>query len=142
MRSRTETGLLWKRLPDGLRGGGKSADQPQSAGAAVEDAEPEIVCRACGATITQPDQAISIAGAHRHTFANPHGIVFEIGCFRNAPGCAHVGPATDDFTWFAGYLWRIAICGVCHEHLGWRYVLSGQAEGFHGLIVDKLIFPS
>lgn len=124
---------------DGRGGAGGARPRPHPDPAPVDSPEPVIVCRACGFTICRPDDAIPMAGAHRHTFANPHGIVFEIGCFRNAPGCAGVGPATDDFTWFAGYRWRIAICAACHEHLGWRF--EGDSDSFHGLILDRLVFP-
>ena len=124
---------------DGRGGAGSACPRHHPEPAPVDSPEPVIVCRACGFTICHPDDAIPMAGAHRHTFANPHGIVFEIGCFRNAPGCAGVGPATDDFTWFAGYRWRIAICAACHEHLGWRF--EGDSDSFHGLILDRLVFP-
>jgi len=95
-----------------------------------------LYCRACGARITSSDSRITMAGQHEHHCANPHGIYFHIGCFRSAPGCAAVGRSTHEFTWFAGYSWRIAVCGACHAHLGWRY--SGENGHFHGLILDQL----
>ncbi|MGB5984318.1 MAG: cereblon family protein, partial [Desulfobacterales bacterium] len=82
------------------------------------------------------------SGAHRHTFANPHGRVFEIGCFRDAPGCRVQGPALTEFSWFSGYAWRIALCGGCLSHLGWRFqgAPSGiPGPGFFGLILNHLI---
>jgi hypothetical protein len=140
MRSYAWPGRLAARLPKEDRGGGSPGAQPASSPAPAEQGEPVIVCRACAAAVTRPQEAVAMAGAHRHTFANPHGIVFEIACFADAPGCTQVGAATDEFTWFAGYDWRIAICGTCHEHLGWRFQADGG--GFYGLIVDRLIFPS
>jgi hypothetical protein len=134
--------IRWNcRHPTDDRGGtGRSRPRPAPESTPVDALEPVIVCRVCGFPVCHPDSAITVAGAHRHTFANPHGIVFEIGCFRNAPGCARVGPATDDFTWFAGYRWRIAICAGCHEHLGWRF--EGTGDSFYGLILDRLVFPA
>lgn len=77
-------------------------------------------------------------GAHRHTLCNPHGLVFEIGCFTEAPGCATVGGASEFFSWFPGYAWRIAVCRGCTAHLGWAY---GSGPAFWGLISDRLVEP-
>ena len=138
--SRRPVPLNFRHPADGRGGAGSSRARPEAEPTLLDSLEPVIVCRACGFTICHPDDAIAVAGNHRHTFANPHGIVFEIGCFRSAPGCTRVGAATDDFTWFAGYRWRIAICAGCHEHLGWRF--EGDSDSFHGLILDRLVFPS
>ena len=48
---------------------------------------PGIFCRLCGHRVTSDDQRISVNGSHTHTFFNPAGILFEVGCFRLAPGC-------------------------------------------------------
>jgi hypothetical protein len=102
--------------------------------------EEYILCRQCRQAITRPDDRLSIQGAHRHTFANPHGIVFDIGCFRSVIGCGYAGAASDEFTWFAGYNWRICYCRMCLTHLGWIFG-SKAGDTFHGLILDKLIEP-
>ena len=52
----------------------------------------------------------------------------------------YIGPETDEFTWFKGYRWRIAVCGRCQVHLGWRFRSANRAE-FHALILDKLLLP-
>jgi hypothetical protein len=127
-----------------------SADKPGEEGDTAilekeaEDPSPEeeeyILCRQCHQAITQPAERIAMQGSHRHTFANPHGIVFEIGCFRNANGCGYAGPASDDFSWFAGYSWRVCFCTMCLTHLGWIFSLKG-GHIFHGLILDRLIEP-
>lgn len=100
----------------------------------------EILCRQCRQGITDPEQRIVIQGSHLHTFANPHGIVFDIGCFRVVRNCAAVGPASTEFTWFAGFRWRVLICGGCLTHLGWMFTADGP-EKFFGLIIDRLVFP-
>jgi hypothetical protein len=102
--------------------------------------EPLIVCRQCRQSIARPSDGIAVNGAHRHVFANPHGLVFEIGCFRAATGCGVVGPASDEFTWFAGYLWQTLLCTGCLSHLGWSFS-AGSGDLFFGLIPDQLIFP-
>lgn len=112
----------------------EEAEEPES-----EEKE-YIICRQCRQAITRPDDRIAMQGSHRHTFANPHGIVFDIGCFKNVIGCGYAGAASDEFTWFAGYSWRVCYCAMCLTHLGWIF-RSNSGNVFHGLILDKLIEP-
>ncbi len=111
----------------------------------AEDRLPEeeeyILCRQCRQAITKPAERIAMQGSHRHTFANPHGVVFEIGCFRSAKGCGYAGAASDEFSWFAGYSWRVCFCSMCLTHLGWIFIQKG-GDIFHGLILERLIEPS
>ncbi len=91
---------------------------------ALEEEErlaPGIVCRLCGHRVTSDDERIAVDGSHTHAFFNPAGILFEVGCFRLAPGCQASSEASGQFTWFAGYLWRTALCSQCACHLGWRF---------------------
>ncbi len=127
------------RVPGKDKGGRSAGDRPEKApeDQPVDEDEELILCAHCGRPITRPIDRIEMAGAHKHTFANPHGIVFEIGCFRSAFGCAHSGPTTDEFTWFAGYHWKVAVCGGCGSHLGWLFLSTGS-DRFHGLILDRL----
>lgn len=97
-----------------------------------------IVCRQCLHEITSVSERVEINGGHTHTFANPQGIVFEIGCYRHAWGCGYAGHASAEFTWFAGYVWRIAVCAGCLVHLGWRFSAS-EGVFFHGLIGTRLM---
>ena len=100
-----------------------------------------IFCRQCRQVITAPSQRIIIQDAHRHTFANPQGIIYEIGCFGSAVGCRYAGPATGEFTWFVGYEWKIAVCSMCLIHLGWIFISNSCDTTFNGLILDQLIEP-
>ena len=77
-----------------------------------------------------------MAGAHEHTFVNPHGIEHHIACFALAPGCAYAGAPESAFSWFPGFTWQIAVCGQCHALLGWIFRNAG--EQFHGLITTAL----
>ena len=120
-------------LPEG--GGEQRADTEDETHKKEEKA---VRCAQCGHGITSPRERIEVQGMHRHTVFNPYGIIFEIGCFRGAPGCGYAGPATEEFSWFAGYCWRIAVCSACQAHLGWLYSAGGK-ESFHGLILDTLI---
>ena len=110
-------------------------DGQPAAGAGDDDSR--LVCAACRLMITAPAWRVAVGGAHRHVFANPHGHVFEIGCFAAAPGCAAVGLPTSDFSWFPGTIWQIAVCVACGLHLGWRYVQSDGGT-FFGLILNRL----
>ena len=112
----------------------KEAEEP------TPEEEEYILCRQCRQAITRSADRIAIQGSHQHTFANPHGIVFEIGCFRSVKGCGYAGAASDEFTWFAGYTWRVCYCAMCLTHLGWIFSSRG-GDLFHGLILDKLIEP-
>ncbi len=121
---------------------------PEKPGHLVEDEtkekEPDtgkyILCRQCQLVITSPEERIEMQGAHQHTFANPNGIVYQIGCFRSAAGCGYAGQSSDEFTWFKGYSWRIAVCRSCLFHLGWLFVSQGS-DSFNGLILNHLVQP-
>jgi len=96
-----------------------------------------LCCRECKYPITQETSRININEQHQHVFANPHGHVYQIGCFSQAPGCIAYGEATDFFTWFPGYSWQIVICRQCADLLGWFF--QSKEAMFWGLILDKLI---
>lgn len=97
--------------------------------------EKRLFCAQCRNPVTRQDERIPVNGAHEHTCTNPHGFTFRIGCFREANGCAALGEATPEHTWFAGYAWKVALCANCGVQLGWRYQ---AADRFHGLILDRL----
>ena len=96
-----------------------------------------LCCRECKYPITQEANRININERHQHVFANPHGYVFNIGCFSQAPGCINYGEATSFFSWFPGYSWQIVLCRQCTTLLGW-FFQSNDAI-FWGLILDRLI---
>jgi hypothetical protein len=100
------------------------------------DVHEALYCKACGQAITASDQAISVNSSFRHTFFNPAGIVFELGCYRKAPGCMAAGDPSSEFSWFSGYLWSFALCKSCDTHIGWCFE-SGDSL-FWGLILNKL----
>jgi hypothetical protein len=108
-----------------------------------EEADPMqvLVCRQCRKRIADETWRISVDGGHRHSFANPHGLVYEIGCFESAVGCMGVGPTSNEFAWFKGYSWQVVICAGCLVHLGWFFQSAGQRH-FYGLIFDRLVSSS
>jgi hypothetical protein len=96
-----------------------------------------VACAACRALVAYSHARLSVNGAHSHSFINPAGLIFRVSCFAAAPGVVSVGEASDDFTWFAGFAWRVALCRACGEHLGWSY--HGLGSGFVALIEDRII---
>ena len=108
----------------------------RSDGAPKVGDERPLLCAICRSVVTEPAQAIEINGRHEHAFFNPAGIAYELRCFRQAPGANIQNKPTAEFSWFAGYLWQIAVCTACGAHLGWRF--TGPSS-FYGLIGAKLI---
>jgi hypothetical protein len=100
--------------------------------------EPEewLECKYCQHTITHKKNILYISGSFLHTFKNPAGIFFQIGCFSKAPGCKEIGLPTSDFTWFPDYEWSICVCANCTQHLGWFY--QKVESSFYGLVLDRL----
>jgi hypothetical protein len=108
--------------------------------APAEQPEKRLCCKICGQMITRDQDRIKVGGAHTHTFTNPHGIRFAIGCFKTVAGCEKKGRKTEEFTWFPGFAWRIAYCTECKEHLGWEFHSHGD-HTFYGLILNRLSYP-
>lgn len=118
------------------RGSTLQQDERLSRGAEQEKRERRIFCAACRHLITHQDERIEMSGRHEHSCTNPAGYTFRIGCFREAGGCVGSGAATEAHTWFRGYAWRVALCGCCDRHLGWRF--EAPADHFYGLILGRL----
>jgi hypothetical protein len=126
---------LLKRAPEQSQT--TSPDSARQSNAQTTEPDRHLVCSTCAFPITTGDQRTQVIGSHQHTFANPHGLVFRIGCYRAAPGCMPVGPESTEFAWFVGYAWTVQVCGRCAAHLGWSFRSSLQL--FYGLIVDRLL---
>jgi len=103
----------------------------------LRDGRHPVLCRRCGQEITLAEYAVTISGRHEHTFNNPAGVTFQIGCFSLAGGCAVYGPPAFEFTWFSGFAWSVCLCTNCTLHMGWFYQ-SAEAS-FFGLITTNLV---
>ncbi len=122
-------------------------ENPRSRGAEIPDdrpestvgpkTEPAILCRACGFVVTTARHRIAVHDSHEHRFMNPAGFLFHIGCFAEAVGCLIAGPASHEYPWFPGFVWRFAMCGGCRGHLGWHF-RDQDGAGFFGLVLDRL----
>jgi len=96
-----------------------------------------LACASCRRPITSDAARIEVGGAHTHSFSNPEGLEFRIGCFGLATGCLRVSEPTTFWSWFPGYAWAIEVCASCRAHLGWEF--RSSSDRFHGLILDRLI---
>jgi hypothetical protein len=96
-----------------------------------------VLCKFCYSIITHTDNLIAVNGSPSHIFANPHGYVFEIECYKRAPGCLAILKPSAEFSWFSGYNWQVAICKTCSNHLGWYF--QSKDSSFFGLLQKDLI---
>ena len=94
-----------------------------------------VVCSNCGAIIGYVADAIEVDGQHTHVRVNPLGLEFVFECFGEALGCTILGQPQHADTWFAGYMWEIAKCSGCDEHLGWLFTAQ---DHFYGLISSRI----
>ena len=134
----THPGILLRQLPE-KRFHEKPEDKTEDkTDVEISDDDQHILCRQCLLIITRETERIAVNGTHQHACANPHGIVFEIGCFRSAVGCRHVGPSSNEWSWFPGFNWKIAVCHRCLIHLGWFFARS-TPDRFYGFILNRLI---
>jgi hypothetical protein len=109
--------------------------EAESSAGSTDAPERALRCAACGHVITSSAHAIDVDGSHVHTRLNPANVVFQFGCFREAPGCRISAAPSSEHTWFTGCLWQYAHCARCSAHLGW--VFSG-ARAFFGLVLGRL----
>jgi len=96
-----------------------------------------LACAGCFQPITTAAARTAVAGAHEHTFANPAGFRYHIGCFTRATGCAVAGEPSTHWSWFPGYSWQVEHCSACGDHLGWLF--RGEGRSFHGFVLDRLV---
>ncbi len=127
---------------------GPRPDGERETGDAVQTEEHEqkpILCRACGAEISDAEALFSMDGDRvTRVFSNPYGLLHEIVTVGRARGLRIEGPPTTDFSWFSGYAWEIAYCEACQSHLGWQFTaVEGGAEPelFFGFRRSEIVEP-
>lgn len=79
------------------------------------------VCAACAARLAREDWVLQADTQCPLVFANPHGRFFELLLVSRVVGGVFDQHATTEFTWFAGYAWRIGSCARCRAHIGWHF---------------------
>ena len=103
------------------------------------DSESVLRCAQCGTAISKPEYLFQ--RDELGIYANPHGHVFDLITVSYAENVQSHGESTTEFTWFAGYAWRVLGCAHCNLHLGWRFeaTQSGQTPSvFFGLLRNHL----
>ena len=95
-----------------------------------------LFCTACSHVIGHVQDRIEVNGSFQHTCTNPYGYVHHFGCHSDAHGCAISGGTHSADSWFKGYVWQLANCGNCDQHMGWLFERPG--EHFYGLILDRV----
>jgi hypothetical protein len=129
-----------------LREGNKeapSADRPKGSPADEEreEASKAILCRKCETTISEHRHRFAADGeSDIRAFANPHGLLREVVTLRKAWSLELESWASAEFTWFPGYVWRVASCKSCGTLLGWRFESEGEKSPseFFGLLTASL----
>ncbi len=117
---------------------GLGVDILGDAGELSEEEEEKLYCVQCGNLVTMGRWRISVNGDHQHTVFNPAGMLFEVLCFKEAPGVRAFGPRSGEFTWFPGTIWQVALCRSCRLQLGWQYTGAARPPVFFGLILPRL----
>ncbi len=97
----------------------------------------DILCLHCDTSITANKYKIIQHNNHHHTFANPSGKRYTLGCFSDAQNTKSIGRPTEEWSWFSGYAWTICLCANCNTHLGWRFDKPGE-QSFFAFILDQL----
>ena len=95
----------------------------------------QLVCAACGHSVTHVAEKIDIRGRHDFRFTNL-GYPIQLGCYRHAPGCIGTGRISHGYSWFRGYAWEIQLCRHCYGQLGWKYTTAD--DSFYGLVFKML----
>jgi len=102
-------------------------------------------CSACESVITYADRLIAVLGIKRHGFTNPAGVFCDFFTFSSCPGAITLGNPTEEYSWFYGYGWSLALCQSCSSHLGWHYKATSRLRGvpeFWGILVQRILaFP-
>ena len=98
---------------------------------------PVLACGRCHEAITTEGDWLDTGGAREHTFANPHGFCYRIGCFAAARALEPRGGWSDEWSWFPPCAWQVQECARCHDHLGWLF--RSPERRFYGLVLDRLV---
>lgn len=80
-------------------------------------------------------------GTHLHSFVNPSKIRCNFISFNHCENVLVHHDLYADHSWFAGYGWRFLFCGLCFQHIGWKYDAlrkNMNPETFFGVLVDAI----
>jgi hypothetical protein len=125
-----------RETPEAPAGDTKTRPEPEK----VSEEPAELACARCFEPITSDAEWLEVGGAREHSFMNPHGFYYRIGCFGNARALEAEGGWSDEWSWFPPCAWQVQRCARCGEHLGWLF--RGPERRFFGLILDRLVRSS
>jgi len=104
----------------------------------ARDAPPEVwACARCREPITTEAERTERSGSREHTFMNPHGFCFRVGCFADARSLRPEGGWSAEWSWFPPCEWQVQHCARCGQHLGWLF--RAPDRRFYGLVLDRLV---
>ncbi|XP_052744823.1 protein cereblon isoform X2 [Bicyclus anynana] len=85
-----------------------------------------LCCAACEVEIARREQifAMSTEGVHSN-YINLGGFVHDVVTVSSVRNTRLSGAPSAEYSWFPGYEWTVAVCAMCHAHVGWRYVWTG-----------------
>lgn len=97
-----------------------------------------FVCNQCDAKIGKRSNMLTMSvDGPLGIYCNPAGVIHDIVTLSQAQGLMLSSRTVSlEFTWFQGYGWTIAVCEVCHSHIGWKFtaIHSGlKPEAFWAL---------
>lgn len=107
------------------RAPGERADSDAALGSATPG---WYVCAACAERLAREDWALEAHPRGPLVFTNPHGRFFELLLVTHVLGGVFDRHATTEFSWFAGYAWRIGSCARCGAHIGWHFQATHEAS--------------
>lgn len=133
--SGTAPSVLWCLKSDRPPNKDDAAPDDQSDDWVHED--DAFLCVSCELDVAERDAVFDPGAGPLQLHVNPHGHLHEILTLSAARNLAYYGEETTEFTWFPGYAWRVALCGRCHSHLGWRFAAVEESRTpatFYGLL--------
>lgn len=134
---------IWREAKKGQNPAAPESSEEESARQGIKEAPRKaLLCRTCRQPVSSPEAAFCMRSPHTvQLFVNPAGFAREVLTLKEAHNLHFEGWSTLEATWFAGYAWRIAYCGRCGTHLGWRFERRLAQDGppeFFGLLCEEL----
>ncbi|GBP92305.1 Protein cereblon [Eumeta japonica] len=81
-----------------------------------------VCCAACGTLVARLEHSFAMSSDGLHaTFCNVGGHLHDVMTVSEATNLVLTGGRSEEFSWFPGYAWSIAVCAVCAAHIGWRF---------------------
>eukprot|EP00941_MAST-03F_sp_MAST-3F-sp1_P005501 g5501.t1 len=118
----------------------------------MEADRPVFCCCRCESPIAEAKDIFRMSENMLAAFVNPGGFVHETLTLKSVrilsnrdqiqTGVMFQGQPSEENSWFPGYAWTIAVCGVCGKHMGWRFNATRkklQPRLFFGLSRGALV---